>query len=66
MECLLSADLTLLVYAENSLEDYLQDNIPDERNAAKAKSELSTAESQLYRAAQDKDKVHKLVQFNAR
>ena len=47
----------LLVYGESQLEEFLQENVPEEKNHHKAKDLLRTAEDQLHRASQSKDKV---------
>ncbi|XP_076463678.1 tetratricopeptide repeat protein 7B-like [Babylonia areolata] len=51
------AQLVLLVYGESQLEEFLQEHSPEEKNQHKAKAQLRTAEDQLHRACQAKDKV---------
>ncbi|XP_025105201.1 LOW QUALITY PROTEIN: tetratricopeptide repeat protein 7B-like [Pomacea canaliculata] len=51
------ASLVLLVYGEGQLEEFLLEHEPVEKNHAKAKAALASAEDQLHRAGQSRDKI---------
>ncbi|KAK7104581.1 tetratricopeptide repeat protein 7B-like [Littorina saxatilis] len=51
------ASLVLLVYGESQLEEFLQENVPDEKSHNKAKVQLRAAEDQLHRASQAGGKI---------
>lgn len=58
---IIAASLVLLVYGEGQLEEFLLEHEPVEKNHAKAKAALASAEDQLHRAGQSRDKVQDLI-----